>query len=220
MPKTTLAWFHTLAGSVAALGAATLEYRMAHKAAQATAWQYEPLRLSSEEGETSVPGRHFVQPHNDAHLNLKAVYDAAEIRIKNLYENAALAYAYGTADAIVKVLNGECPRHVELARADGLYVQTPDRLPDLEEALGGWQGGPNLVALREIVAQHERARAVVREFAFYEDLADYECLEFTEASDFAAGLANAAFAYGQAAERALQFVLISAHAHHIAEESE
>ncbi|MET8981009.1 hypothetical protein ABZX85_35945 [Streptomyces sp. NPDC004539] len=220
MPETTLAWFHTLSDSVAALGAAAREYRMAHQATQATAWHFDPARLTTEDGQTRVPGQYFFQPHVDAHRTLKEVYGAAELRLKDLYENTALAYAYGTAAVIKAIRDGEHPHHVEVTRVDSRYGLTAERLPDLAETLALWDGSADLAALRDIVIQHERARQVAREFSYFEDLADYRGHAVTEASEYAVGLADAAFTYAEAAERALHFVLLGIRASRAAGESE
>jgi hypothetical protein len=219
MSDTTRAWFHDLTESVFAVGAAAREYRMAHLAAQATTWHYEPARLAPEDGSVSVVGRYFSHPHHEALRYLKEIQDSAELRIKNLYENTALAYAYGTAGAVAEVVSGRGPRHLEFVRKDGFYELTDEALPELENALDCWPGGPNLVALGEILTEHVRARDLARGFAFYEDFADCHSPEAAEATEFAAGLAEAAYTYGEAAERALQFVLLNLRKQHLTEES-
>ncbi|MEV0527082.1 hypothetical protein AB0I66_26980 [Streptomyces sp. NPDC050439] len=219
MSDTTRVWFHDLTESVFAVGAAAREYRTAHQAAQAAAWHFEPARMAPEDGAVSVVGRYFSHPHHEALRYLKEIQDSTELRIKLRYENTALAYAYGTACAVAGVVNGERPRHLEFVRRDGLYELPTEALPNFEDALAEWSGGPNLVALGEILTEHVRARDLAREFSFYEDFADCHSPEAAEASEFAAGLADAAYVYGVAAERALQFVLLNLQKHHVAEES-
>ncbi|HEY8982508.1 MAG TPA: hypothetical protein VIU15_23330, partial [Streptomyces sp.] len=103
----------------------------------------------------------------------------------------------------------------EVTRVDSQYGPSAERLPDLAETLALWDGSADLAALRDIVIQHERARQVAREFSYFEDLADYR-----EASEYAVGLADAAFTYAEAAERALHFVLLGVRASRVPEESE
>ncbi|MFF2651694.1 hypothetical protein [Streptomyces sp. NPDC058045] len=220
MSQTTRPWFDSLTASVHALGAAAREYRMAHQAAQATAWQYDPSRLRPTPGSVHVVGRHYLPPHDNALWTLRELHAATERRTKEFYENTALAYAYGAAAATTAVLDGECPCHLTFERRDLSYVLDGATLPeDLPAALGDWPDGPNLAALREIVTEHLRARQAVRELSFYEDLSDCADAEFAEASEYAAGLADAAYAYGAAAERALQFVLLSGRMHDAAQEA-
>ncbi|MGX1975476.1 hypothetical protein [Streptomyces kronopolitis] len=210
MPKPALAWFLSLSDSVHALGSAAREYRMAHQAAQSSAWSYDLARLCPQAGAMSVAGRDYIRPHDDSVMRVKALHDRVEAEAKNLYENASLAYAYGTATAVNAVLRGKQPTHVELGRRDGMYEIRAGLLPDFQGALDQYIGAPNLVTLREIVTEHQRADLAVRDFAFYEDLSDYKSTELTDASESAAGLAAAAYQYGEAAERALHYVLISA----------
>lgn len=117
------------------------------------------------------------------------------------------------------VLDGQRPGHVTFERRDGRYVLPANPLPDLPAALGDWNGGPRLAALREIVVEHARARETVRELSFYEDVADCCDAELAAASKLAAGLGDAASVYGEAAERALHFLLLSERTHHTTEEA-
>ncbi|UFQ16879.1 MULTISPECIES: hypothetical protein [Streptomyces] len=219
MSDTTRAWFHDLTESVFAVGAGAREYRMAHQAAQSAAWSFESARLDSVEGAVSVVGRYFIQPHHETLRNLKEIHDSTEVRIKALYENTSLAYAYGTAHAVADIARGQRPRHLEFARRDGFYGIPAAPLPNLEVVLARWPGGPNLIALGEILTEHIRARDLARDFSFYEDFADCHSPESAEASKFAAGLADAAYAYGEVAERALHFVVLGLQKNHVTQES-
>ncbi|MGW6456281.1 hypothetical protein ACWF94_10205 [Streptomyces sp. NPDC055078] len=210
MPNSTVAWFHSLSDSVASLGIAARELRAARQGAQLISWHIDPMRLLSVDGAVSVPGRHYVRPHDHAISKLSDLYSALEISTKALYKNTALAYAYGTAQAVVAVLNSERPTHVQLERRDDGYVPAAVMLPDLQGALGQWAGSQEMALLRNKVIDGERATALVDEYSFYEDLADYECIEMAEASATAEGLADSAYVYGVAAESALHFLLITA----------
>jgi hypothetical protein len=210
MPKLTLPWFHTLTDSVSALGFAAREYKAANLLARSASWLTEPARLARIDGEVSVIGRDVMKPHDVAVFTLSDLYGTLESQTKDLYENAAQAYAHGTTAALKAVLEGEQPPHVELARQGRQYAQPSGLLPDLTSALGRWNGHARLAELRERVLRYERARAEADEYAFYEDLSDHECGEITAVSEFAAGLADAAYTYGEKAEGALHFALLGA----------
>ncbi|MFC9601991.1 hypothetical protein ACFTTN_00800 [Streptomyces niveus] len=209
MSKPTTAWFDTLTASVQALGAATREYRMAERAAHNALWNTDATRLLPANGAVGVPGRDSVRPQHDALRQLRELHTEMHERTKALYENAAVAYAHGAAAALHSVLVGKRPHHVELARDGGRYVRPTGRLPNLRSFLGEWAGGPWLATLREQVIEREHARAIVADFEFFEDLADCMVPEWSHASERAAGLADSAHAYGEAAEGALYFVLLT-----------
>ncbi|MGW6743064.1 hypothetical protein ACWGDX_20450 [Streptomyces sp. NPDC055025] len=209
-PSPTLAWFDSLTASVHALGAAAREYRTANQAAQASAWHTDPTRLLPINGAVRIPGRDVVRPQHDALWRLGELYGDLRSSTKKLYENAAQAYAHGTATAVRSVLSGGRPPYVELDRRDGRYVLPVASLPDMREALSRWTGSKRLAELRQQVIEREHAQAVVADFAFYEDLADCAAAEITRASERAAGLADCAYAYGETAESALHFVLLTA----------
>ncbi|MFE5840411.1 hypothetical protein ACFQ7N_02050 [Streptomyces niveus] len=203
MTKPTATWFDTLAASVQALGAASREYRMAERAAQHALWNTDPTRVFPVVGAVSVPRRNVVRPHHDALRQLRALHTEMHERTKTLYENAAETYAHGAAAALHSVLLGERPEYVEF------NVRPTVPLPDLRALLGEWAGSGRLATLREQVAERKHARAVVADFEFFEDLAGCVIPEWSHASDQAAGLADSAHAYGETAESALYFVLLT-----------
>ncbi|MGW6772001.1 hypothetical protein ACWGBX_16495 [Streptomyces sp. NPDC055037] len=210
MPKPTPAWFDTLTASVHALGAAAREYRTAHQTACTASWHVDPTRVLPVNGKLSVLERDFVRPQDDALWRLGELYGDLRDATKKLYENTAQAYAYGTATVVQSVLNGARPPHIVLGRRDGCYVLPAGSLPDMQDGLSRWTGSERLASLRQRVLEQECALAYVSDLAFYEDLADYECAELAHASERAAGLADSAYAYGEAAESALHFVLLAA----------
>ncbi|MEV8392731.1 MULTISPECIES: hypothetical protein [unclassified Streptomyces] len=210
MPKPTPAWFDTLTASAHALGGAAREYRTAYQTVRTAAWNVDPTRVLPINGKLSVLERDFVRPQDDALWRLGELYGGLRDTTKRLYENTAQAYAYGTAAAVKSVLNGARPPHIELGRRDGCYVLPAGPLPDMRSALSRWTGSERLASLRQRVLEQECALAYVSDFAFYEDLADYECADLTHASERAAGLADSAYAYGETAESALHFVLLTA----------
>lgn len=209
MSNPTTAWLDTLTASVQALGAASREYRMAERAAHNALWNTDPTRLLPVHGAVSVPRRDFVRPHHDALHQLRSLHTEMLQRTKTLYENTAVAYAHGAAAALHSVLVGERPQYVELRRRGGCYVRPTGALPDLRPLLNEWAGNSRLATLREQVIEREHARAVVADFEFFEDLAGCVIPEWSRASEQAADLADRAHAYGETAESALYFVLLT-----------
>lgn len=210
MTETTVAWFHSLTESVAGLGSAAREYRTAAQAVRIASWHLDPVRLLPADGSVRVIGSDRLRPHDDAVTQLGALYGDLGYRVRKLYENAALAYAYGTATVLAAVLAGDEPAHVALGRRDGRYVLPRGPLPDFREPLTAWKDNESLAARREDLVERENAAAIADEFAHYADLADYDVSDLTAASKLAAGLADTACAYGELAESALHFVLLNA----------
>jgi hypothetical protein len=179
MPDTaaTPPWHLDLTNSVRTLGAAADELRTAHANARHTARAVDPARLIPVPGLVTSSGE-FVRPHDEALWQLTDLYAAVEQRAQELYENAALAYAHGAAQAITSVLRAQHPHHVDLTRgADDRYVLAGE-LPDLDGSLTTAAGGPQLAALRGQVLA-------------------------TSSDD----LADAAHAYGKQAEAALAHLI-------------
>lgn len=212
MSKPTTTWFDTLTASVQALGAASREYYMAERAARNALWNTDPTRVLPTSGAVSVPRRNLVQPHHDALRQLRALHTEIHERTKTLYENAAEAYAHGAAAALHSVLLGERPEYVELRRRGGHYVRPTGALPDLRTLLNDWPGNGGLATLREQVTEREHARTVVEDFEFFWDLAGCVIPEWSRAAEQAADLADTAHAYGETAESALYFVLLTGRA--------
>jgi hypothetical protein len=97
------------------------------------------------------------RPHDEALWQLTDLYLSVTHHLKQLYENAALGYAHGTARAIQAVLRGKTPQSVELARDPaGRYRIPADGLPDLGQSLRRRAGGPELAELRELLLAQER----------------------------------------------------------------
>lgn len=211
MPTPPVAWFKSLPDSVYALGAAAREYRFANQAALAACWNADLFRLRPVDGQLSVPGGRRVLPHDDAMSRLADLYLELELATRDRYENTALAYAYGTAMALLAIHGGQRPTHVELDRgANGQYHLPGRLLPDLRDALGNWAGNDQLATLRNSVLSHEQARDFVDDLASSPYLPDHEAAELADASRLATGLANSAYAYGEQAESAMHFLLSKA----------
>ncbi|WP_372408725.1 hypothetical protein [Streptomyces luteireticuli] len=213
MSNRSISWFHSLTDSVFALGAAARETRLAHQAAQVAMWNVEPARLQYEEGHIRTAGRHIHQVHPHA-VALGKIHDlcaAHEQATATLYRSTARMYAYGTAMAVLAVINSQQPRCIEFERDEfGEYVTPMGELPDLAEALGAWAGNERLAELRRNVIACVRAAEAAEELASDENLAGHEMARLTEARSHAAGLANSSYAYGEQAEKALHFLLINA----------
>ncbi|SDM99476.1 hypothetical protein [Actinacidiphila guanduensis] len=196
MPET--AWHASLADSVRALGAAADELRTAHQHAQLTARTTDPARIIPLPGTLTVPGAaEPVRPHEDALWQLSDLYMVLEHHTRELYENAALGYAVGTARAVRAVLSSQRPRHVELTRErNGAYVLDLDDLPNLAQSLTVQAGARDLARLRtELLACWH-----AQDSEGNEETAD-------EPGGQPSALADAAHAYGTCAERALHHLI-------------
>lgn len=192
MPDTTAEWHLTLTDSVYALGAAARELRAAHQHAHLTARTADPARLIPVTGLLTVPGAEPVRPHDEALWQLADLYAVLEHHTRELYENAALGYAYGTAYALTAVLRSEHPRHTELSRdRAGRYVRSAEGLPDLAQSISHRAGGRELADARARFIEYDAAEG------------DQDDVEPEPTAD----LADAAYAYGERAERVLHHLL-------------
>lgn len=219
MPDTTYAWFHSLSDSVFALGAAAREHRAASEAARVAAWSTEPNRLLPVDGTLRVNETRLLQPHDTAVTMLSQLFGGLRRHTEHLHENTCLAYAYGAAEGVRLVSQGNRPRHIELRRNDGLYVLPPaSLLPDLGRALAGWPGSERVARLRAEVMRYEFAASVHRAEPSNGNQSDHEASEVFPASEFTASLADSAYAYGEVAESALNYLLLAARANHFPEE--
>ena len=221
MSEPTTPWFISLTESVYALGTAAREFRAAYRTAQTASWHVDPARVLPVDGSVSVvDAMSFIRPHDEALRQLGEAYGRLDAQVHQLYENAALAYAYGTAGVLLAIACGGCPEYVHLGRKDGLYVPEGGALPNLQYALSSWPGAGRLAELQ--TALHERQLAGQG----FDDLPPLDCLTQYEASmaddtaQFARGLADSAYAYGEMAERALHFLLLQAKSDRHSEDGE
>lgn len=192
MSHTTIAWFDSLTASVFALGAAARETRLARQAAEVATWNVEPARLRAAVGDVNIRGEYRISPQDVALSQIRGLCRAYQSVTADLYENLALAYAYGTAGALLAVVKGYRPRYVELRRDQTEHYELPDEpLPDFRGDLGNWTGQRRLALLRSHVGARRTAR-------------------YTGQSEGAlAGLADCAYAYGEQAEMALHHLLLT-----------
>ncbi|UQI47874.1 hypothetical protein M1P56_27830 [Streptomyces sp. HU2014] len=203
MSHTTVAWFDSLTASVFALGAAARETRLARQAAEVATWHIDPARLRAAIGDVNICGEYRISPQDVALNQIRGLCRAYQSVTTDLYENLALAYAYGTAGALLAVVKGYRPRYVELRRDQTEHYDLPDEpLPDFRGDLGTWSGQRRLALLRSQVGARRMAR-------------------FTGRSEGGlAGLADCAYAYGEQAEMALHHQLLTARPAHGAPEVE
>ncbi|MCQ4080771.1 hypothetical protein NGB36_09180 [Streptomyces sp. RB6PN25] len=131
----------------------------------------------------------------------------------------AEAYAYGTAWAILRVLDGQQPAAVRLGRnTEGFFI-IPGELcpvPPTFEALKRWNKWEKFTAARAAMERCEYAGCYADSLADCRYLADHEAAAMHEALDEAAGLPDAAYDYGVLAESAIHFALNNGHAHQTA----
>ncbi|TQE23568.1 hypothetical protein Sipo8835_34710, partial [Streptomyces ipomoeae] len=103
--KPTRTWFDSLTGSVYALGAAAREAQLAARTARE---QYEPHRIRLSDAEVHLDdhatGATPLRPHAVAVSTIGDTLSKTATVLDALYTNTALAYAYGTAWAILRVL--------------------------------------------------------------------------------------------------------------------
>lgn len=194
----TADWMHSLTESVSVLGAAAYELYGAQQQARHAAWSCDPVRVVPFPGLVAVHGTEPARPHDEVLWQLTDLYLGLAHHLKQLYENAALGYAYGAASALQAVLRAESPCRVELPRdTSGRYCIPEDGLPDLVQSVAHADGGRELAELREAVLVLEDAEDDP------EADADLETL-----------YADTAYAYGEQAKAVLQNLLRRAAEHH------
>ncbi|TGA85302.1 hypothetical protein, partial [Streptomyces palmae] len=126
---TNYPWFESLTDSVFALGAAAREAQAAYRAAVLSCDAMDLDRLRPVDGEIAIPGRAPssvpVRPHDHVLYRIQDIHRTHRDELETLYSRAAQEYAYGTAWAIVRVLDGHQPTAVELKRTrDGFTIPT------------------------------------------------------------------------------------------------
>ncbi|MFF6774762.1 hypothetical protein ACFY8W_14525 [Streptomyces sp. NPDC012637] len=218
MSTKTLPWFETLTDSVFALGAAARETLTARQAAQAAAAQYDLDRVRLLDGEITVPGRFSPsRPHDRAVMGIGKALQECRDRMERLYTDAALGYAYGTAWAILRVLDGQEPPRVELGlTAEGGLI-IPAQLapiPPVIEGLGRWRDNAKFEKARQRWWGCDSAGEYASALDDQDYLTDHDAYEMHQAFAEASGMADAAYAYGVLAESALRFTLLGTRARH------
>ncbi|MER7874857.1 hypothetical protein ABTY63_15040 [Streptomyces solisilvae] len=210
---TTVTWWNTLHDGVVALRVAAAEARRAYRAAQHACGDVEMDRLRLETGVVmvsgTVPGTTVRRrPHERALRAIADVHHDAETRLERVYEQAAMAYAYGVTWATDQVLEGEHPARITLPI--DTFGDVPYALPDFGERLDRWAGVEKFTRLREDLERCLRADEIAADLASRDYVTEQEAAEMHEALHAAASLPDAAFAYAQAAEEALAFAYAAA----------
>ncbi|MGA4978075.1 hypothetical protein [Streptomyces cinereoruber] len=216
MSRTPLPWFETLTDSAFALGAAARETRTAHQAAQAATAQYDLDRVRLLDGEIAIPGRFSpIRPHDQAIVRIRTVLRDYETGLECLYMRHALSYAYGTAWAILRVLDGQEPSRVELGLTAEGHLTIPAELAPLPPAIEGldrWRDNAKFEKARQRWWECNSAGEYASSLDKQDYLADHEAYEMHQAYAEARGTADAAYAYGVLAESALRYALLGARA--------
>ncbi|MFJ3769485.1 hypothetical protein ACIPQJ_30410 [Streptomyces sp. NPDC090082] len=219
MTHKPLPWFESLTDSAFALGAAGRETRTAHQAAQVAVAQYDLDRVRLLDGTVTIPGPPSfpVRPHDRAVMGIGKALQECRDRMERLYTDAALSYAYGTAWAILRVLDGQEPPRVELGLTAEGHLTIPSDLapiPPVIKGLDRWRDNARFEKARERWWQCDSAGEYATALDEQDYLADHEATEMHQAYDEARGLADAAYAYSVLAESALRFSLLGARIPH------
>ncbi|MEU8870276.1 hypothetical protein AB0D24_03775 [Streptomyces javensis] len=219
-------WFESLTDSVYALGAAAREAQRAARTAELARDAYDLDRLRPVDGRIRIDGRGSqavpFRPHFRALLTIGDILTDQANQLRRLYTQAADGYAYGTAWAILRVLDGQQPDAVHLGRSpEGFYI-IPGELcpiPSLMPGLERWSGYEEFVQTHAQWAICEEAGLYAEHLDEQPKLSDHEAGELHKALDTATGTPDAAYAYGQLAESALHFALLGPRAQHVRQQS-
>lgn len=204
-------WTESLFDSVYALYETAREYQLAHRAAQVAVETVNIDRRKAHEGRVTLEARTTVynnplthEVHADGLFGLRRLYGDLESEIGRRYEEASLLFASGAAWAIRTVLDGGTPAHVSFQTGASSYVPRGMQIPGLDT----YSGGPGLDAAYEAVLRCMHAAEYGEDLAGRDYVSDHEAGEMFRAGEVAMGLADAAFAYGLLAQRAVNFVLL------------
>ncbi|MEU8877584.1 hypothetical protein AB0D24_41945 [Streptomyces javensis] len=219
-------WFESLTDSVYALGAAAREAQRAARAAELARDAYDLDRLRPVDGEVRLDGRDPggvpFRPHDAALFTIGDALREQAFKLRTIYTQTATGYAYGTAWAILRVLEGQQPDAVQLGRSrEGIYA-IPGELcpvPSLMPGLERWSGYKKFVQAHARWALCEEAGMYAEYLDEQPQLADHEAGELHEALDAASGVPDAAYAYGQHVESALHFALLEPRTQHARQQS-
>lgn len=218
MSHKSLPWFESLTDSVSALGAAARETRTAHQAAEAAAAQYDLDRIRLLDGQVTITGRLSAsRPHDQAVMRIGDALRNCEGRLEVLYDRAALSYAYGTAWAILRVLDGQEPPRAEVGWAKEGSLNIPNELTPIPSQIAGlerWCDSTRFEQARTRWEACDTAAEYASTLADEDYLSDHGAGEMHKAYAEARGMADAAYDYGVLAESALHYALLGARARH------
>ncbi|WP_435252068.1 hypothetical protein [Streptomyces tendae] len=217
-------WFEHLTDSVRALGHAARDWQVAAQAAAADHARADHPGLTEHDGRViALPPAdavgwnsrpHSPRPHSVAQRLLEKHYRDAMYATRHGYEDAARLYASGAAWAVRQVQEGKQPKHVEFA------TQPNADTPLLALTPGSYRVGTEMLTTgrydqaAKVTAAYKRlddclyAGDVAEDIGAQDYIADHEASQMHDAWAVAEGTADAAYAYGLALERALQFVLL------------
>lgn len=205
-----LTWRNSLEDSIAALRSAANEYRAALQLARAGQWTVNLDRIRLADGRVSATGKGSSliasRPHDSAICRINDLYRSLTADLMDGYEQAALLYADGATWAAQQVIDGHTPELVEVHH-DHIGQPITGSRPRLDEHLAGWSGREQYLTAKAALIRCENARDAADELAERGYLADHEASDMHEAFDVAAGLADAAYAYGLQAEAAVQYAI-------------
>ncbi|WP_405994993.1 hypothetical protein [Streptomyces sp. NBC_00986] len=212
-------WFEHLIDSVRALGEAALEWKLVQRDAGTALMKADRLLHFHEGKVTGRPGPEAQgwesrpidrTPHSSAVFGIRKEYLDAFHRADNAYELAAMCFASGAAWAVRQVQDGETPPLVVLGLTDdGRRQLAPGSLDvHLDRMEGRYAGIGKLSTAYKRVCECLYAREVAEDIGAQSYVSDHEASQMTDASEAGEGLADAAYAYGLLAERALSFVLL------------
>ncbi|CUW29658.1 hypothetical protein [Streptomyces reticuli] len=207
MTQRTLPWHDSLTDSVYALGAAARECQTAYQAAVIAKKHVDLDRIKLLDGQVDRrhPGYTTEQePHFAALSRIGTIQLKTQQTLQRLYEETALAYAHGANWAVRQVRSGEQPARVAFA-VDTDSACEFGLLPELQ--LGRYAGEAALERARSAYERCLAAGAEAEDIGRQAYIADHEANTMHAALDVAVGLADAAYAYGVQAERALTFAL-------------
>ncbi|MEV7712317.1 hypothetical protein [Streptomyces sp. NPDC088270] len=210
--KPTQYWTESLFDSVYALYETAREYQSAHRAAQLTVQTVDFDRRKTHEGRIALVGRTNAygrnltrEPHEKALFDLSRLYGTVEAETQARYEETTLLYASGAAWAVRSVQRGDTPALVEF-QADDFDDAVPHEMAI--PGLGTYAGRKVLDAAHDALVRCAEASEYGEDLAGRDYVTEHEAGEMFHAIATADGLADAAFAYGLLAQRALNFVLL------------
>ncbi|MFE5853578.1 hypothetical protein ACFQ61_10240 [Streptomyces sp. NPDC056500] len=209
-------WFEQLVDSVEALREAAGEWQRAYRAAVLVEGTVDLDRRRLVEGQSDCvrsdrpegawDHTRTRRPHEQSIYSLAEVYMDLRHRLAGEYAHAALLFASGVAWAMREVQTGAQPERVAFSADDEgdalphrrLEITGIDRLNTAARIASAYQG----VLARQVAAE------VAEGLVDPPYISDHEAAQFHDALDDAAGLPDAAYAYGLLAEGALRFVLL------------
>ncbi|MFF6985643.1 hypothetical protein [Streptomyces sp. NPDC010273] len=209
MTKPSPSWTRSLEDSVFALGAAARECQTAARAAAIATGHYDLDRLRLVDGKVQRRRPTYTgeqEPHLAALAQIGRIQMHAQHRLTRLYGQTAQAYAHGANWAICAALAGQQPAHVVLTvEADDNAYEFSSYMATLD--LQGYAQAAQLEAARRAYERCTTAGCDAEEIDSQDYVSDHEASEMHAALDIAAGLPDAAYAYGVLAEGALRWVL-------------